>query len=78
MNLAILEAVVKAYPERPVLDAHEWPYSRDGLERLVDDTMKMLNQFRDPAPLRYWPTMTGHVIRITNMKPLIHNGRTPR
>lgn len=77
MSFAILDAVMRTYPARPVLDAREWPYSRAELERLVDVTMRMLNEFREPAPLRYWPTMTGRVVRIPSMKPIIRNGRKP-
>lgn len=77
MSFAILDAVMRTYPARPVLDAREWPYSRAELEQRIDEVMRLIQTMHKPTPLRYWPTMTGRVIRIPSMKPIIHNGRKP-
>jgi len=51
-SLDLLKACAKSWPERPKLEAFEWPFSRAALERCVDDAMEQYGRVLEWQRLR--------------------------
>lgn len=66
----ILAACLKTYPDRPALNAAEWPYTREELEDRIDYWMLRVVAITalGSAP-EVWFGCRG--------RQLIHNGRKP-